>query len=111
MEDMRAVTPFYHMVPLVEVIARARGIASCSSAKVLLAYHAITSVVPECALWGLSSGRIASRLAGVADENVVRAIIDVREGRFSFEPPGYDGEYGELSIGDARDCRDICICH
>lgn len=111
MEDMRAVTPFYHMVPLVEVIARARGIASCSSAKVLSAYHAITSVVPECALWGLSAGRIASRLADVADENVVRAIIDVREGRFSFEPPGYDGEYGELSIGDARDCRDICICH
>ncbi len=89
---------FQHLIPLVEVIAAGLGQKSVSGKRVISLYRfAIEQCGDEISLWQLSPKELAGRLKQLP-EPVLAAILAVREGKFTFEPPGYDGEYGTLKI-------------
>ncbi len=88
---------FLHLIPLVEVIAAAFGVKNASSKKVRSTFDAIMSVYPsEIALW--TSDDLLAELSHVIPDHVLQAICHVQAGHFRFDPPGYDGKYGELKI-------------
>lgn len=87
--------PYLNMVPLDEIIAEARGVGSATGKGVQDEY---LSVVKEfgnefTVLFDASRADLESRLRPEVAEGIMR----VREGRLSIQP-GYDGEYGEVSI-------------
>ena len=89
---------FQHLIPLVEVIAHALGQKSVSGKKAHALYHsAVTACGSEVALWQFSPSELAVRLNKLP-EPVLAAILAVKTGKFTFDPPGYDGEYGKLQI-------------
>ena len=48
-----------------------------------------------------------SQSASGKDEKIAEAIIEVRKGNFCFSPPGFDGSYGELTIGQTSQYHGI----
>ena len=36
----------------------------------------------------------------LVEVKIAEAIVEVRKGNFCFAPPGFDGSYGELTIGE-----------
>ncbi|RLE17632.1 MAG: hypothetical protein DRJ08_04360 [Acidobacteria bacterium] len=89
---------FYHLIPLVEVIAAGLGQKSVSGKKVLSLYRiCVQECGNEVSLWQMKSPELAERLWKIP-ESVLAAILSVHEGKFTFDPPGYDGEYGKLKI-------------
>ncbi len=102
--------PFVHMVPLVEILAESYGIKSTTSKKIIKDYdriiHALES---ECEMWFMEPQMIESRLEGVVEEQVIKNILEVRRGNFTFEPFGFDGTYGHLVIGEIHDYLDVNI--
>lgn len=86
--------PFKRMVPLDEIIAESFGIGTASK-KVALAYmDLIKKVGTE---FGILIDTPLSELASLTTPEIVEGIKRVREGNLSIEP-GYDGEYGSVSI-------------
>ncbi|MHC1604376.1 MAG: endonuclease Q family protein [Candidatus Methanofastidiosia archaeon] len=94
---------FVHMVPLVEIVAHAIGTSNISSAKVLDEYKKITGVIRECKLWFENEQIVEKRLSGIIDQKIIDAILAVKREEFCFHPPGYDGVYGKLIIGEKKD--------
>ena len=91
------------LVPLVEVIAAGLGVKSVTSRKITALFDTVVREVgTEAELWELPASEIEARFTGCVPEKVVAAMAMVREGRFSFQP-GYDGEYGELRLGQKID--------
>lgn len=102
--------PFVHMVPLVEIIAESYGIKSPTAKKVLKEYHRIVHVLEsECEMWFMDPEMIEARLDGVVDADLIRKIVEVRNGNFTFEPFGFDGTYGRLVIGEKHNYFDVNI--
>jgi len=102
--------PFVHMVPLVEIIAESYGIKSTTSKKVLREYQRIMAVLEnECDMWFMKPEKIEAKLEGVVDDALIRNIVEVRKGNFTFEPFGFDGTYGHLVIGETRDYLNVNI--
>lgn len=86
--------PFKNLIPLDEIIADVKGMGKVSQA-VEREYHSIISkfgtefeVLGKVPKDDLSKGM---------NERIVEAIMRVREGRVKLIP-GYDGEYGKISI-------------
>ncbi|NOY22381.1 MAG: hypothetical protein GXO70_02560 [Acidobacteria bacterium] len=93
-----SVRQFQHLIPLVEVIAVGLGQKSVSGKRVLKLYQtAIEACENEIALWQFPASELMSRLKDLP-EPVVACILAVQANRFTFDPPGYDGEYGQLKI-------------
>lgn len=89
---------YKHLIPLVEVLAHALKLKSITSPKIVKLYDAVMNVFPsEIALW--QSKNIKQQLTGVIPENIILEILVVQKGEFSFNPAGYDGNYGVLKIG------------
>jgi PHP family Zn ribbon phosphoesterase len=109
LDDSKVSVPFVHMVPLVEIIAYSLGICSVSSKKVLDRYYRITSKVNECDLWFKTPKGILKELEGIVEYKIINNILSVRNDNFCFEPPGYDGVYGNLIIGKRIDYDDVEI--
>ena len=92
------VREFHHLVPLVEVIAAALGRKSVSGKHVLKLYRtAIEAFGNETALWQFLPSELMNHLQNLP-EPVLACILAVQAGHFTFDPPGYDGEYGKLKI-------------
>lgn len=92
------VRKFHHLVPLVEVIAAGLGQKSVSGKRVLSLYRtAIQAFGNEVTLWQFPASELMNRLQGLP-EPVLACILAVQAGYFTFDPPGYDGEYGKLKI-------------
>jgi len=90
---------FMHLIPLVEVIAASLNIKSVTSPRVLNIFNSIMKVFPsEIALW--RSDSVEELLDKRIDLKTINRILAVKEGRFTFDPPGFDGYYGNLIIGD-----------
>ena len=88
---------FLHLIPLVEVIAAALGVKNSSSKRVRKIFDAIMTIYPsEIALW--TSDDLRPNLDKRVPGNVLDSILQVQQGKFRFDPPGYDGKYGELKI-------------
>jgi PHP family Zn ribbon phosphoesterase len=88
---------FKHLIPLVEVIANSVGVKSVSSSKVIRIFREIMSVFPsEIALW--QSNDVDVLLDKRIEPKTINRILAVQRGDFRFDPPGYDGVYGQLKI-------------
>ena len=101
---------YYRMVPLAEIIAKGIGIKSPNSNRVRKIYELIVNTLGnECKLWTTKTSKLEEILEKLVSTEISDAIIGVREGNFSFDPPGYDGTYGDLSIGKTSDYKNIKI--
>jgi len=101
---------FYRMVPLVEILAHALGTKNSNTKKVTLLYEIIIGAIGnECKLWTTKLEVLTEILQQLVDEPIARAIIEVRKGNFCFSPPGFDGTYGELVIGETSNYQNIEI--
>ena len=88
---------FKHLIPLVEVIADSNGLKSVNSPKVLKTFRQIMGVFPsEIALW--QSDSVQVMLDKRVEQKTINRILAVQRGDFRFDPPGYDGVYGNLKI-------------
>jgi len=97
--------PFVSTVPLIELIAYTLG-STVSSKKAVARYNEIISQVGrETRLWFMTDGEISGLSLGELGGN----IIKVKTGDFSFDPPGYDGVYGTLSVGKRRDFESVSL--
>ncbi|MCD8138379.1 MAG: endonuclease Q family protein [Planctomycetaceae bacterium] len=100
--------PLKTLIPLVEVIAAGLGLKSVSGAKVCSIYDAVIGKIgTEADLWELSAQEIDTLLTAVVPERVVKAVLQVHEGDFSFQP-GFDGQYGGLKLGEKVDWFGHC---
>ncbi|MFH1423208.1 MAG: endonuclease Q family protein [Planctomycetota bacterium] len=91
---------FFRMVPLSEIIAYAIGVGNANSKRVKNIYEKIVSVLnTEAALWKATVKEVEKMLSGEVKDEVVNAIAEVKSGNFTFEPLGFDGEYGALVLG------------
>ena len=91
--------PFRHLIPLKEIIADILGIG-VNTAGVNRLYTGIVvdKGIPEL---DILQNIPASELRQVVPENILTGIMKVRNGTVTITP-GYDGEYGKISIaGDA----------
>lgn len=92
---------FMHLIPLIDVIAYALNIKNINSPKVMNAYMAIVRTFQtEINLWQNSNQDIYSALQGKIDENIIKYIVAVKKQDFSYDPPGFDGQYGCLKINN-----------
>ncbi len=90
---------FLHLIPLIEVIAASQNIKSIPSKRVREIFDSIMNIFPsEIALW--QSDSIQVMLDKRVDEKTINQILAVKEGDFKFQPPGFDGTYGNLIIGE-----------
>jgi PHP family Zn ribbon phosphoesterase len=92
---------FVHGVPLIEAVALGLGVKSISSRKVRLIYERIIDAFGnEVNLWRedtLRANEIVSDLS--VPENVKNVIYEIKRDNFTFDPPGFDGQYGRLVVG------------
>ncbi len=92
---------FVHLIPLIEVIATSQNLKSITSKRVSKLFDIIMNIFPsEIALW--QSDSIQVMLDKRVDQKTINQILAVQQGDFEFQPPGYDGTYGKLIIGDYR---------
>ncbi len=90
---------FFHLIPLVEVIAFALNLKSIKSKKVTSAFYGIMDIFSsEIALWQTDKKLIIKKLENKVDKNIIRSILSIKEGNFEFLPAGFDGQYGILKI-------------
>lgn len=94
---------YLHGVPLVEVIASALNIKSPDAKSVLKPYFEIVSVFNnEVSLWKEDINKITSNFPKSVSNNILKAIIQVKNDNFCFSPPGFDGQYGSLVLGKSE---------
>ncbi|MBU4502117.1 MAG: endonuclease Q family protein, partial [Nanoarchaeota archaeon] len=87
--------PFKSLIPLSEVIAEVLGIKSPSSKKVFGVFNKlIDSFNSEL---NVLLDVPFEKLKSVVDENIAKAIIQLREGNI-YVKPGYDGVYGRAKF-------------
>jgi len=99
---------FRTVVPLIEVVASALEIKSTTSNKVRKEYWTIIKqTTTEAALWDKTNEEIVPLLQNKISEPVLKALCSVNEGAFCFDPPGHDGAYGQLAVGEKLDLWDI----
>lgn len=88
-----------HLIPLVEVIANSLSLKSITSSKVTKIYEEIIrQFTTEIGLWLASEEEIRELLDKYIPAKTLNAILAIKDERFEFNPPGYDGEYGKLVI-------------
>ena len=99
---------FVHMVPLIEIIGYTLGVRTPTSKRVVSKYHdVVRHLGNECAMWFMKESDILKRLEGNVEETLLRNILKIKRGEFTFVPMGYDGTYGNLRIGEESDIFDI----
>ena len=90
---------FKRIIPLIEVIAYGLNIKTLTSKRVIGIYDKIVAIIgSEVELWLKPIEIIEKELANILEENLLKAILAVHKGDFTFDPPGFDGEYGKLKI-------------
>jgi uncharacterized protein (TIGR00375 family) len=93
--------PQRHMIQLEEIIADCRGVAP-SSKRVQAEYERILAKGgPE---FEILLDRTREEISEIADEKIAAAIMNVRDEKVSVTP-GFDGEFGKISIFNGNDKR------
>ena len=91
---------YLNVVPLSEIIAYSLSLEDPNAQRVKEIYEKTVALFgTEVSLWKLSVDQTKGILSNHFPENVVRSIIEVKSGNFTFDPLGFDGEYGRLAIG------------
>jgi len=92
---------YMHLIPLIEVLAASQNLKSITSNKVRRIFDIIMNIFPsEIALW--QSDSIQVMLDKRVPQKTINQILAVQQGDFVFQPPGFDGIYGNLIIGDYK---------
>lgn len=90
---------FITLVPLLEVLSVVLKKGHTSKI-VLQTYHQIVKEIPETALWLLQEQEIKQLFKDLKlSDEIIEGILDIKKGSFTYEPMGYDGEYGNLTLG------------
>ena len=90
---------FMHLIPLIEVVASSQNLKSITSKKVKKIFDIVMNIFPsEITLW--QSDSIQVMLDKRVPQKTINQILAVQRGDFIFQPPGFDGVYGNLIIGD-----------
>ena len=88
--------PFYNLVPLDEVVAKALGLGT-GSVKVKSEYqNLIKSFGGEFKVL-MEINPEEMKRAGI-DNKIIEGVLAIRDGRVHFNPPGFDGEYGKIEL-------------
>ncbi len=91
--------PFIHLIPLIEIIAYALGRKSVQSRQIREEYDkCIKLFKSEIQLWQTAPDIVQELLDNKMSKEIIKHIIAVRDGRFDYNPPGFDGQYGVLRI-------------
>jgi len=89
---------FKRLIPLVEVVATSLNLKNVMSPKVDKIFREIMEIFPsEIALW--QSAGVEVMLDKRISPKTINRILAVQRGEFRFDPPGFDGLYGNLIIG------------
>lgn len=92
---------FIHLIPLIDVIAYALNLKNISSPKVSNAYMSIVKIFDtEINLWQSSVEAILTALENKIDARIIDHILAVKKQKFTYDPPGFDGQYGVLKINN-----------
>lgn len=95
----KTIQKFVHLIPLIDVIAYAMNLKSVSNKKVLDNYYQIVKEFgTEINLWQEAKDNIINRLTGKTEERILQAILAVKNQEFTYNPAGFDGQYGHLII-------------
>ncbi len=90
---------FHHLLPLIEAIALAIGVKSITSKRVVERFNTVLDEFDtEIAFWLASKEEILKKLDGKLEGEILMRLLKVHDGKFSFQPPGFDGNYGVLSL-------------
>ncbi len=91
---------FFYSIPLVDIISITLQ-SSIKSKKVEFTYRKIIEKIGfESNFYMLDKNNLVHLLDEMDIEKEVKnSLIKVKSNNFSFNPPGYDGEYGKLVIG------------
>jgi uncharacterized protein (TIGR00375 family) len=93
--------PFHHLIPLIEVISDSLGTRSVQSKKVLAIYEEIVALFnSEIEFWLADAKRIEELLDKRVNPKTINHVLSVKAGKFRFDPPGFDGIYGKVRIGE-----------
>lgn len=98
-EKMSSPQKFFYAIPLADIIASSIKIKS-DSKKVLNYYEKIINKIGfESSIFIRSENEIKKLLSYIdIPDRLKDDILRVKNGKFCFDPPGYDGEYGRLKM-------------
>lgn len=85
-------TPFKNLLPLAEIIRAWKGISNINSLSVRNFYDSFIKKYGNEFKVLLET---PEKELAVADERLARMVVQNREGKVFYNPPGYDGVYGE----------------
>ena len=89
---------FLTMIPLVKLLLNHYNLWSLTSKRVLIEYRNILEIIKnEVNLWtDIQSLELIEN--SKINPDIVNNIKNVIDGNFKFDPPGYDGVYGNLKF-------------
>ena len=91
---------FIRMVPLIEILSQVLEIKTKTAKSLVSLYRQIVGIIgPERQLWQMASEDVETQLNGHIEKPILKAILEVKAGNFTFIPYGFDGVYGTLVIG------------
>ena len=100
------------MVPLIDILSHVLDIKTKTAKSLISKYRQITDIIgPERMLWQLSYEDVKTRLNGYLEKSILKAILKVKAGDFTFKPYGFDGVYGTLVIGQKGNYKNVNVIH
>ncbi|MDP3004210.1 MAG: DNA helicase UvrD, partial [Candidatus Azambacteria bacterium] len=95
--------PFHYIVPLDEIIAKSLGMGTASQ-KVKSAYENIIKIFGGEFKILMEKGLDELSHEGI-NPKIISGIAALREGKVRFDPPGFDGEYGNMVFTDSENIQ------
>lgn len=91
---------FHALIPLIEAIALALK-TNLNNKKVIETYNTcLLAFGTEIQLWQSKDDLIIKQLSSLTNDAILKHILSIKKGLFSFSPPGYDGVYGNLVLSN-----------
>ena len=110
LNDINPKQKFIRMVPLIDILSKARNVKTKTAKSLIRDYQHINSIIgPESILWKITLDEMEAKLSGQIDETILNALKHVKKGNFTFYPYGYDGKYGALKLGERGNFQDIKV--
>ncbi|MFX1517239.1 MAG: endonuclease Q family protein [Promethearchaeota archaeon] len=101
---------FIRMVPLIDILSNVLEMKTKTAKSLVMKYRQITDIIgPERLLWQMTSEHIETKLNGHIEEPILKAILEIKAGNFTFKPYGFDGVYGTLIIGRKGNYKNINV--
>ncbi len=103
---------FIRMVPLIDILSHVLDIKTKTAKSLISKYRQIIDIIgPERMLWQLSYEDVKTKLNGHVEKSILKAILKVKAGDFTFKPYGFDGVYGTLVIGQKGNYKNVNVIH